>query len=147
MLFVIKHVLILQLRKTKRKPFYVQVKSGWAVPARRRCSVLVSPQLGMLVFVTVWRRTQAQDANKKGLFTSHQVYIQECAGGCYIQLSGGRRGLQGSPRESTRSSEYPLTRSQAHTPTLPHGNHTGKNPGSSVDRETGLRTTHRGKHP
>lgn len=45
MLFVIKHVLILQFRKTKRKPFYVQVKSGWAVPARRRCSVLVSPQL------------------------------------------------------------------------------------------------------
>lgn len=83
----------------------------------------------MAEVVTVWRRTQAQDscsdAHKKGLFTMHQVYIQECAGGCYIQLSEGRRGRQGSPGESTRSSEYPLTRSQAHTPTLPHGNHTG----------------------
>lgn len=57
MLFVIKHVLILQICKTKREPFYVQVRSGWAVPARRRCSVLVSPQLAAVCWVFyLWMR-------------------------------------------------------------------------------------------
>lgn len=63
-------------------------------------------------------------SQERFIYNPPGVYTGMC-GGCYIQLSEGRRGLQGSPGESTRSSEYPLTRSQAHTPTLPHGNHTG----------------------